>query len=169
MDLGQICQPISPKSSLPNPPFFGTKYTVANIKVGEYLLGGFTRRISSLPRSVSKPFGQHYFSKICSALTNPPWQSQPPPLSLSLYCDFYLSYVSLSLSLSGFLTHSLKLSLCAHTHTLSLLKSFSLSDTRSLSLNFQQTQTITYPLSHHTSSHNYIIHSELPLSTQHLI
>ena len=136
--LGEICRPISPKSSPPNQLFFRTKSTVTNIKVRANLPGGFARRISFL-----LDFCENLLAKFC-------------PQRFNHYPWFSLTYSSLFL----FLTHSLSSpthSLASLSHWISSLSLSHFLSSLSLSLALlSQTHTFTFaPLSQkHTHTHS---------------
>ena len=140
------------KSSSPNQPFFGTKYHVIKLRVGDDLPGGFPRLICFLPKLVTKPFCHIFSSKFNQLHPQTSNSLNPPsllvlvylgPLSLCLNSWHLLSLSLYSLSPHTH-THSLSLSRCTHTQPLFLL---SLSHCK---------HTHTHSLSHivHTHTHS---------------
>ena len=106
--LVEICQPIPPKSSLPNQPFLGTKSHIMKLRVGRICQEDFdSSKIGN--KTFLPPFiVQNFISFILD-----PHPSSPIPLLVFIY----LNPLSLCLNLS----HSLSLSyLSTHTHTCSL-------------------------------------------------
>ena len=137
--LGEICRPISPKSSPPNQLFFRTKSTVTNIKVRADLPGGFARRISFLLN-----FCENLLAKFC-------------PQRFNHYPWFSLTYSSLFL----FLTHSLS----SPTHLLASLSHW----ISSLSLSFSLSLlSLSLSPSHSTLSNTHThTHTHSPLQNTH--